>query len=85
MLAALHPNPQEVLEIGLSSGSWARVVASHSAVQKLTIVEINPAYETLLRRYPQAAGLLQDPRVSLHFDDGRRWLRRIRIGLLMSS
>src|SRR5262249_16876118 len=27
MMAALHPDPQEVLEIGLSSGSWARVLA----------------------------------------------------------
>ncbi len=26
MLAALHPNPASVLEIGLSSGSWAKVI-----------------------------------------------------------
>jgi spermidine synthase len=76
MFAALHPDPQEVLEIGLSSGSWARVIAAYPAVKKLTIVEINPAYEHLLRCYPQAAALLHDPRVSVHFDDGRRWLRR---------
>jgi spermidine synthase len=76
MLAALHRSPEDVLQIGLSSGSWARVVAAHNAVKTLTIIEINPAYEKLLRHYPDAAAILTDPRVTIHYDDGRRWLRR---------
>jgi spermidine synthase len=76
MVAALHPEPAEVLEIGLSSGSWARVVADHEAVRKLTVVEINPGYLGLLDRYPEVASLRRDPRVEIHTDDGRRWLRR---------
>jgi spermidine synthase/MFS family permease len=76
MFAALHPQAEDVLEIGLSSGSWARVLASHSGVKQLTIVEINPAYRQLLQHYPETAALLEDPKVVIHYDDGRRWLNR---------
>lgn len=74
--AALHPEPQEVLEIGLSGGSWARVLASHEAVRSLTVVEINPAYRRLIEHYPESAALPHDPKVTIHWDDGRRWLNR---------
>lgn len=74
-VAALHPAPRRVLEIGLSSGSWAAVLASHGAVEKLTSVEINPGYAEIIRHYPEIAGALAQPKVSLVFDDGRRWLR----------
>ena len=42
LIAALHPDPQDVLEVGLSSGSWSRVLADHERVRRLTIFEINP-------------------------------------------
>ncbi len=76
LVASLHRNPQAVLEIGLSSGSWTRVLASHPAIQSLTVVEINPAYSTLLKAYPRQSTLLVDPKVAIHIDDGRRWLNR---------
>jgi hypothetical protein len=75
-LAELHPAPREVLMIGLSSGSWARVVADHPGVERLTIVEINPGYVRLLPEHPEVAGLLSDPKVRIEFDDARRWLVR---------
>jgi spermidine synthase len=76
MIAALHQNPEEVLEIGLSSGSWARVIANHTGVRRLTVVEINPGYIEVVRKYPNIATILHDPKVTLHIDDGRRWLNR---------
>jgi predicted membrane-bound spermidine synthase len=76
MMAALHPQPSEVLEIGLSSGSWSRVISDHEAVQHLTVVEINPDYVDLLDKYPESATVKHDPRVDIVVDDGRRWLRR---------
>ena len=76
MIAALHPKPEEVLDIGLSTGSWARVIANLASVKRLTVVEINPAYLELLRRYPGHATLLNDPKVTFVIDDGRRWLNR---------
>jgi spermidine synthase len=75
-LAAFHPHPSEVLMIGLSSGSWAQVLASHPDVQRLTIIEINPGYLRLIAKYPQVASLLNNPKVAIHIDDGRRWLVR---------
>ncbi len=75
-IAALHPDPKQVLEIGLSTGSWARVLADYGPVENLTIVEINPGYLDLIRDYPDQAALLSDPKVNIAIDDGRRWLTR---------
>jgi len=76
MVAALHPDPRRILEIGLSSGSWARVFLNHPAVRELDIVEINPGYVEIARAHPESRSALEDPRLRLFIDDGRRWLRR---------
>ena len=76
MMAALHPEPRHVLEIGLSSASWAKVIAGHEAVESLDIVEINPGYAAIVQNYPEQRSVLSDPKVKVHFDDGRRWLKR---------
>ena len=75
-ISSFHPHPKNVLMIGLASGSWAQVIANHAQVEKLTIVEINPSYLELIRQYPQVSGLLLNPKVEIHIDDGRRWLVR---------
>jgi spermidine synthase len=75
-ISSFHPFPKRVLMIGLSSGSWAQVIANHPQVEKLTIVEINPAYLQLIPQYPQVADLLRNPKVEILIDDGRRWLIR---------
>ena len=73
-LSAMHAAPKEVLMIGLSSGSWAQVIAHNPEVQRLTIVEINPGYLRLIARHPEVASLLTNPKVTIVIDDGRRWL-----------
>jgi spermidine synthase len=75
-LGAFHPEPREVLMIGLSSGSWAQVHAHHPQLEKLTVVEINPGYLGLISESPVSQSLLDNPRVEIIIDDGRRWLRR---------
>jgi spermidine synthase len=75
-LDALHPAPRRILEIGLSTGSWAQVMANDAQVQQLTSIEINPGYLRLIARRPEVAGLLRNPKVTIHIDDGRRWLAR---------
>ncbi len=73
-LSAVHPDPKHVLMVGLSSGSWAQVLAHAPGVEKLTIIEINPGYLDLIPQYPPVASLVDNPRVEILIDDGRRWL-----------
>jgi len=73
-LSLFHPAPRDVLMIGLSSGSWAQVVASNPAVKSLTIVEINRGYLELIKAQPDVQSILQSPKVRIIEDDGRRWL-----------
>lgn len=75
-MGAFHAAPKDVLMIGLSSGSWAQVVAHHPEVESLTIVEINPGYIELVRKYDEVSSLLDNPKVEIVIDDGRRWLNR---------
>jgi spermidine synthase len=75
-VAALHPAPRDVLQIGLASGSWASVLSSLPQVERLTVVEINPGYLQLIPKYPEVEGILRDPKVKIEIDDGRRWLVR---------
>ena len=74
-LSLFHPAPRDVLMIGLSSGSWAQVIASNPAVASLTIIEINPGYQSLIAQAPEVASVLRNPKVTIVIDDGRRWLR----------
>lgn len=76
LLPVLQPTAKKVLVIGLSTGSWAKVLSSMPEMESMTIIEINPAYTDLIRNEPEVAGLLQDKRVSIIVDDGRKWLRK---------
>lgn len=73
-VAGMGPKPRHVLMIGLASGSWAQVIANDPDVEDFTIVEINPGYLGLIRKHAEVASLLQNPRVHIVIDDGRRWL-----------
>jgi spermidine synthase len=75
-MGSMRPDVREVFMVGLASGSWARVVAAFPSLRRLTIVEINPGYLELLRRYPGGAELLANPKVHIVIDDARRWLQR---------
>jgi spermidine synthase len=60
--------------IGLSSGSWAQVIANNPAVKSLTVIEINRGYLALIAQQPEVASVLRNPKVNIITDDGRRWL-----------
>jgi spermidine synthase len=75
-LAAVKPHPARVLVIGMSAGSWTRVLSSFPGVERIDVVEINPGYKEIISQYSAVQPLLDDPRVHMHFDDGRRWLKR---------
>lgn len=73
---AIHPHPEKVLMIGLSSGSWAQVLANNPYIKSLTVIEINPGYQKLLHLHQPVTSILRNPKVSIVIDDGRRWLNR---------
>ena len=75
-LEAVRPRPRDVLVIGLSSGSWALVIADLPGVERVTVVEINRGYLDLIPRFPETARVLTHPKVKIIIDDGRRWLTR---------
>jgi spermidine synthase len=75
-LSLFHPDPEEVLMVGLATGAWAQVIADHPQVKHVTIVEINPGYLQIVRKYRVVASLLDNPKVEIVIDDGRRWLNR---------
>lgn len=73
-LSLFHPAPRDVLMIGLSSGSWAQIIASNPMVASLTVIEINPGYLELIAKDPEVASILSNPKIKIIADDGRRWL-----------
>jgi len=75
-VAGLHARPREILMIGLSTGSWASVVLQNPEVERLTVVEINPGYLDLIRKFPEVADVLDHPKIRIEIDDARRWLVR---------
>ncbi len=74
-IAVIAPEVEEVLVVGLGSGSWVKVIAANPSVKKITVVEINPGYLDVIKEYPAVSGILEDPKIDIVIDDGRRWLR----------
>jgi SAM-dependent methyltransferase len=73
-LSAFCAAPKRILVIGLASGSWAQIFANHPQVEVLDAVEINPGYLQLIPKYEMVRSFLQNPKVHVYVDDGRRWL-----------
>ena len=75
-LATIKPDIKNILVIGLSSGAWVKVLTTMPNVEKITVVEINPAYHELVATEPLVSSLLKDKRVEVIYDDGRKWLNK---------
>ena len=76
LLTAIKPQAKTALIIGLSTGSWAQVLTSMPSLEKITIIEINPAYVDFIKEHPEVSELLEDDRVEIVFDDGRKYLKQ---------
>lgn len=72
---ALLPEPNKILEIGLSSGSWAKAILSFPSVREFRSIEINPGYLRLIAENEMVSEILTDPRASYTVADGRKWLQ----------
>jgi len=71
-----HPDPRRVLIIGGGDGGTAREVLKHKGVQRVVMVEIDKMVVDACREYmPSVSGSLEDPRLTLLFEDGVRYVK----------
>jgi spermidine synthase len=72
-----HPDPRSVLLIGGGVGGDLREMLRHQ-VEQVVYVELDPGLIESARQHlsAQDAAVLQDPRVQLVADDGRRYVQR---------
>ncbi|MFQ5874527.1 MAG: polyamine aminopropyltransferase [Dehalococcoidia bacterium] len=73
-----HPSPQRVFIAGGGEGATLREVISHNTVEKAVMVDIDKEVVEVARRYLSGwhQGAFDDPRVELHYEDARDFLRR---------
>jgi len=72
-----HPAPKRILLIGGgASGSVAQALG-HPTIERIDLVELDPALIGMTREFfpSESASLFSDPRVHLHYADGRAYLR----------
>lgn len=70
----LHPDPKDVFDLGLGTGTSAAAVARYP-VRSIDIVDIEPAGREAVRFFePENRGILSDPRVRYTAADGRNFL-----------
>lgn len=75
-LSAVRDRIENVLVIGVASGSWTQILVNHPQVKKVTAIELSHGYLDLIRTRPEVSSLLTNPKLELVIDDGRRWLRQ---------
>ncbi len=75
-LSAVRDRMENVLVIGVASGSWTQILVNHPQVKKVTAIELSHGYLDLIRSRPEVSSLLTNPKLELVIDDGRRWLRQ---------
>jgi spermidine synthase len=73
-LSGFCSRPKRILVIGLATASYAQVFANQPGLENLDAVEINPGYLQLIPQYSMVRSFLENPKVHVYVDDGRRWL-----------
>ena len=80
-----HPAPKKILLIGGGANGSVVQVLKHPTVERVDYVELDPMLIDITRQFFPAqsapfatVGLTQDPRVHLHYADGRLYLKTSR-------
>ena len=72
----VHPHPERVLVIGGGDGGTVRELLRYDSVRQIDLVEIDEEVVEACRKYlPRTAGQLGDGRVSIHYEDGLKFVR----------
>lgn len=70
-----HPNPKNVLIIGGGDGGALTETLKHPGIENATMVEIDPqVVEVSKEFFPQLGAGFDDPRATLVFDDGAKFV-----------
>lgn len=73
---AVNPDVRDVLVIGAGDGGVARELSKYKGIEHIDIVEIDHRVVEVCQIYlPLTACGFQDPRVTLHFADGLKFVR----------
>ena len=73
---AVHPHSRDILVIGAGDGGVIRELCRYDDVAHIDMVEIDPQVVEVCREFlPKTACSLDDPRVSIHYEDGLRYVR----------
>ncbi|MEY2543837.1 MAG: spermidine synthase [Verrucomicrobiota bacterium] len=77
--AALHPNPKQAMVIGLGTGSTAGWLAAVPTIDRVDVVELEPAVLTIAKACAPVNGhALENPKLHLTIGDGRELLLTVR-------
>ncbi len=73
-----HPEPKTVLVIGGGEGATIREVLRHKSVEKCIMVDVDKEVVEICKKFlPEMhQNSFYDPRVELHFEDGRKFVER---------
>ncbi|MCA9720162.1 MAG: polyamine aminopropyltransferase [Myxococcales bacterium] len=74
--------PRRVLVLGGGDGLAARELLKHASIERVDLVDLDPAMTTLFREHtlltPLSGGSLSDPRLTVHNADAMRWVEEHR-------
>ncbi len=74
---AVHPDARNILVIGAGDGGVVRELAKYDSIQKIDLVEIDKMVVDVCKEYlPKTACCFDDPRVSIYYQDGMKFIRR---------
>lgn len=73
---AVHPGVEKVLVIGAGDGGVIRELSRYPEIKHIDMVEIDElVVEVCKKHLPQTSCCLDDPRVTIYFQDGLRFIR----------
>jgi len=73
---AVHPNVRNVLIIGAGDGGVVRELTRYQEIEHIDLVEIDPVVVEVSKKYlPQTACRFDDPRLTIHYEDGVKYVR----------
>ena len=74
---AVHPDAQNILVIGAGDGGVLPELAKYKSIKKIDLVEIDNMVVEVCKTYlPKTACCFDDPRVTVYYQDGMKFIRR---------